>query len=568
MPNNPLPKNQQQIKLEKLNALRLRYVAQLPDKLARIKRVWGRYQDVDLSASALIANEAEKALRELSHTVHSLAGSGGTFGYTALSEVAKQLEAKLSLCDDSSHCSAADQAVIAALISELAVVVEQDANQLNDLSGDIALPAWEEPSSGQLVYLVEDDLALGGEIEQQLLSYGFTVKVFSDAVTAEQALLEFCPAAMIVDLNLPEGELAGARLASIYTLRFEDKTPLIFISARDDWAARLAAARAGGQVYLSKPLDFGELLNSLDAVGLWTDEEPYRVLVVDDELVLAQSYAAILQGAGMDAVVVDDVSSLVTLVSEFQPDLILMDVNMPECSGLEAAAVIRQKTEWISIPIVFLSTEDGISRQMEALQLGGDDFLKKPIGAEHLRMAVRTRIRRFRKLRSRMQVDTLSGLLNHATLKTRLKSEVSRCLRHNTSLVFAMLDLDHFKLVNDSYGHPVGDEVIKNVSRLLAQRLRQSDVVGRYGGEEFAVILPDTSMEAAQELMDELREQFATIKHRGKKGEFSCTFSVGLAAMPPYGDANELIDAADTALYRAKDEGRNRTCISDGSEPL
>ncbi|RLA41145.1 MAG: hypothetical protein DRQ64_03040 [Gammaproteobacteria bacterium] len=133
-------------------------------------------------------------------------------------------------------------------------------------------------------------------------------------------------------------------------------------------------------------------------------------------------------------------------------------------------------------------------------------------------------------------------------------------------MVFAMVGLDHFKGVNASYGHPVGDEVIKNVSRLLAQRLRQSDIVGRYGGEEFAIILPDTTLEAARVLMDDLREQFASIKHRCKKGEFSCTFSVGLAALPPYSEVNGLIDAADGALYRAKDEGRNRTCVSEGIE--
>ena len=568
MPKNQMSKGSGLTKQEKLHTLRLQYVAQLPARLALIKQIWEGYLANNQTNNSMGASTVEHAsvFNGLINSVHKLAGSGGTFGYTALSDVAKKLEAKLLPCLHSKYCSMTDRAVISALVSEMAIVIEQRVPERNALSTEVMLPAWELPPTGQLVYLVEDDFALGCEIEQQLLGYGYTVKVFSDAATAEQALLEFCPAAMIVDLKLPEGELAGARLARAYTLRFKDKTPLIFISARDDWAARLAAARAGGQVYLSKPLDFAELLNSLDAVGLWADEEPYRVLIVDDEVTLAQGYAAILQGAGMDAVVIKEVTSLITLVSEFQPDLILMDVNMPTCSGLEAAAVIRQKTEWISIPIVFLSTENDIDRQMEGLQQGGDDFLKKPIAADHLRMAVRTRIRRFRKLRSRMQVDTLSGLLNHATLKTRLKSEVSRCLRNGTSLVFAMIDLDDFKAVNDSYGHPVGDEVIKNVSRLLAQRLRQSDTVGRYGGEEFAIILPDTTLDAARVLMDELREQFATIKHRCKKDAFSCTFSVGLAALSDYSEANGLLDAADAALYRAKNEGRNRICMNGGSE--
>ncbi len=548
----------QATKLEKLHSLRLNYVEQLPSRLASVKRLWLDYQ-----VSARLAGlTSEETCKELIHQVHGLAGSGGTFGYTALSDVAKKLEAHLLSGGVSRSYSVEDRQVISALVDELAVAVEQGIPHRSELNTEAPLPIWDVPPGEQLVYLVEDDSDLSLDIAQRLEDYGYRIRVFGDAVSAEQALQEFCPAAMIVDLNLPEGELAGARLAQAYKLRFKDKTPLIFISARDDWTARLAAARAGGQVYIGKPLDFGELLNSLDAVGLWADEEPYRVLIVDDEAVLAQGYAAILQEVGMHTLLVDDVSSLITLVSEFQPDLILMDINMPECSGLDAAAVVRQKTEWLSIPIVFLSAESDADRQMEALRLGGDDFLVKPVSTEFLQMAVRMRIRRFRKLRSRMQVDTLSGLLNHATLKTRLEAEVSRSLRHDNSLVFAMIDLDNFKAVNDTYGHPVGDEVIKNISRLLAQRLRQSDIVGRYGGEEFGIILPDTSIAAAEELLDELREQFSTLKHRCKSGEFSCTFSVGLAAVPPSADVDELIDSADSALYRAKNEGRNRISVS------
>jgi len=545
-------------KLEKIAALRRRYVEQLPGKLALLNDQW------QICQSGLPADVTEDAFVDLKKRVHHLAGSGGTFGYAALSDVAKAMESALFSLEDDCQLTLADRELISTLLVDLSLAVDKGLADGVEMTSEFVLPLRGVPPPGQTVYLVEDDHSLGAEMEDQLLRYGYDVAVFSDAQSAEQALAEYSPAAMIVDLNLPEGELAGARLANAYKSTLQDKKPLIFISARDDWDARLAAARAGGQVYLTKPLDFSELLDSLDTVGLWWDEVPYKVMIVEDDLILAQSYAAILQAGGLEALVIEQVSNLISLVSEFQPDLILMDVNMPECSGLEAAGVIRQKAEWISIPIVFLSTENDINRQMEALQLGGDDFLKKPIGAEHLTAVVKMRIRRFRKLRSRMQLDTLSGLLNHATLKARLQTEISRSLRQDAHLTFAMIDLDDFKSVNDRFGHPVGDEVIKSVSRLLVQRLRHSDIVGRYGGEEFAVILPDTSLLAAQELMDELREQFSVINHRCKKGEFACTFSVGLAALPPYADVNGIIDAADSALYRAKDEGRNRTCINEG----
>ncbi len=547
-------------KLDKIAVLRRRYVEQLPAKLASLKDQW------QVCQSGLPTQGAEDAFKDLKKRVHHLAGSGGTFGYAALSDVAKAMESALFSLETASQLTIGDRQLISTLLTDLSLAVDKGLVEGVEMSREFVQPLRGVPPPGQTVYIVEDDASLGAEIEDQLLRYGYDVAVFCDALSAEKALSEYSPAAMVVDLNLPEGELAGARLAKAYKSRLQDKKPLIFISARDDWAARLAAARAGGQVYLTKPLDFSELLDSLDAVGMWWDEVPYKVLIVEDDLILAQSYAAILQAVGLEVLVAEEVSSLISLVSEFQPDLILMDVNMPECSGLEAAAVIRQKAEWISIPIVFLSTENDINRQMEALQLGGDDFLKKPIGAEHLTAVVKMRIRRFRKLRSRMQLDTLSGLLNHATLKARLHTEISRSLRQDSDLAFAMIDLDKFKSVNDRFGHPVGDEVIKSVSRLLVQRLRHSDIVGRYGGEEFAVILPDTSLLAAQELMDELREQFSVINHRCKKGEFACTFSVGLAALPPFTDVNGIIDAADSALYRAKAEGRNRTCINDGVE--
>ncbi|OUS12367.1 hypothetical protein A9Q89_05575 [Gammaproteobacteria bacterium 53_120_T64] len=548
----------QQKKRHALHTARLRYTEQLPGKLAALRAHWLQaYSNVD---NAPLEREA---FEQLKMTAHKLAGSGGTFGYMEISEVAKALELALLRLDTIGLCEPREHQRIAALIDKAGLVIDGVVARGAGHS-DSGLPATRPALGGQMVYIVDDDPSLGEEIEHQLRHYGYGTRLFGSGSAAELALGESCPAAMVVDLNLPEGELAGARLATAYQARFPGKVPLIFISARDDWSARLAAARAGGVVYLTKPLDFGELFASLDAVGLSWDEEPYRVIVVDDEEVLAEAYASILREMGIDVEVLQDVSKLMGLVVDFQPDLILMDVNMPQCSGLEAAAVIRQNTEWLSIPIVFLSTESDIARQMEALRLGGDDFLAKPVAPSHLVAAVVSRIRRFRKLRLRMEVDSLTGLLNHGTLKSALQAEYYRAARQQSDLVFAMIDLDNFKGVNDKHGHPVGDEVIKSISRLLVQRLRRSDIVGRYGGEEFAVILPDTSLAQAIVVLNELRELFAQVRHHSAEGDFSCTFSAGVSCLPAE-DGNILVQRADAALYQAKAEGRNR--ISSAVEP-
>lgn len=545
-----------QDKAEKFRQLQDDYTAQLPGKVAQLKQAW---QVVEVNSGR---NDvaSEDAFDQLKNVAHNLAGSAGTFGYGALSDVARELELVLARFDGFEACIVEDKEAISTFVFKVCDLVTQQPTRIELPQTETAQMEINRKPRDQLVYVVDDDPLLASEINDQLIHYGYEVQVFENSTQAERALKRQTPTAMVVDLGLPEGILAGADLINKYQSASSEKVPLIFISARDDWEARLAVVRAGGGVYLTKPVDFRQLLDGLDAVTEWQDEEPYRILIVDDERVLAEHYALVLTGGGMKTKVVGDITELLTAISEFQPDLILLDVFMPGCSGLEAAAVVRQKSELLSVPIVYLSTEVNLQQQMQALQSGGDDFLQKPISDEHLVGAVGIHVRRFRKLRSYMLMDALTGLLNHVTLKTRLESEVQRATRQKSTLVYAMIDIDHFKNVNDTYGHPVGDEVIKNLSRLLKQRLRKSDIAGRYGGEEFAVILPDTSLTSAQGVLNELREQFSVIKHRNK---FSCTFSVGLAASPPHMESNDLIKAADDALYLAKNSGRNCTRVSE-----
>ncbi len=159
--------------------------------------------------------------------------------------------------------------------------------------------------------------------------------------------------------------------------------------------------------------------------------------------------------------------------------------------------------------------------------------------------------------------DSLTGLLNHTAIKDQLSHEMSRAKRQGKPLSFAMVDIDHFKNVNDSYGHPVGDRVIKSLSRLLKQRLRENDLVGRYGGEEFAVILTDADGSTAMKVMDGIRNDFSQLLHLAENKEFSVTFSCGIADISNYPDMSKLADAADKALYKAKHAGRNQVKLAD-----
>jgi diguanylate cyclase (GGDEF)-like protein len=197
------------------------------------------------------------------------------------------------------------------------------------------------------------------------------------------------------------------------------------------------------------------------------------------------------------------------------------------------------------------------------MKFGGDDFLDKSIKPEHLISTISTRVVRYRELRALMMRDGLTGLLNHTTIKERLEQEVLRADRNGLPLSYIMIDIDHFKKVNDTYGHPTGDRVLKSLSQLFTQRLRRTDIIGRYGGEEFAIILPNTSINNALGVMEELRNSFENIRHRSNEEEFSVTFSCGIASFDRFKTQSELNEAADKALYIAKREGRNQTICSD-----
>jgi diguanylate cyclase (GGDEF)-like protein len=235
-----------------------------------------------------------------------------------------------------------------------------------------------------------------------------------------------------------------------------------------------------------------------------------------------------------------------------------MDMFMPGCTGVDAARVIRQHPEFLSIPIVYLSGDTNIPMQVEALRLGGDHFLTKPFNPVVLNAVVQSKIERYRTLRRAMLRDSLTGLFNHNTSKEKLATALRIAEAEQQPLSVAMIDIDHFKKVNDNYGHQVGDQVIRSMAWFLTQRLRRTDLVGRYGGEEFLLILPSTGADQTVEVLERIRHDFSLIKHPFNETWFNATFSCGVTQLQAGTSATDLIKQADEALYQAKHAGRNR----------
>jgi len=297
------------------------------------------------------------------------------------------------------------------------------------------------------------------------------------------------------------------------------------------------------------------------------EEAPYRALVVEDSITASKTIERTLAMCGIETLAISNPHEVLECLTRFQPDLILMDMFMPDCTGVEATRVIRQHPEFLSIPIVYLSGDSNVPMQVEALRLGGDQFLTKPFNPVVLNAIVQSKIERYRALRSAMLHDSLTGLFNHNTSKGKLATALQIAIAEQQPLSVAMIDIDHFKRINDSYGHQVGDHVIRSLAWFLRQRLRKSDLIGRYGGEEFLLVLPATDSNLAVEVLDRIRQDFSLIQHPFNETWFNVTFSAGIselrAPLQAQTSAEVLIKQADEALYNAKHAGRNCLVKSD-----
>ena len=534
------------------------FAQELPDRINEIEAIWNKLQmEWEMSA-----------LQELHRSVHNLVSNGKTFGYPELSIEAGALEQILkSLMQKEAAVDTLQSARILQQILELKKIsVEKTPVLTKDtVSAVVGENAFlPNPHESNLIFVVADDAEAAQELALQLRYYGYEVEVFNHLDKFRVAVQHNPNAIILMDVEFPEDKMGGIRVMEEIQRDLAQPARVIFISVHDDMAYRLGAVRAGSVAYFTKPINSTELIDQLDLITASQIQEPFRVLIVDDSPTVLAYHAAILEQAEMLVKAVSEPMKLLEILSDFNPDLILMDLYMPGCNGVELARVIRQMDGFLSTPIVYLSTENDFNTQHEAMSLRGDDFLVKPIDPAHLISAITSRVTRARSLRSLMIHDGLTGLLNHTAIKEELAREVVRSSRLNSPLSFALVDVDFFKKVNDAYGHAAGDRVIKSLARLLKQRLRETDIVGRYGGEEFAVIMNDTDATSAAKVIDEIRNVFSRLLHLSHDEEFSANFSCGIADLTHFSDVASLSEAADKALYQAKQRGRNKVVVNTG----
>lgn len=527
---------------ERLQELFIKYTKKLPSKLHELQEKW---QD-------LKQHYTKTKLEGFHREIHTLCGSAGTYGYVELSKSARNLEIYLKNLLD---C----EAISVEQISAISDLMQQLQNTTLTPDEGMFFSTDKAPNENKLIYVLDDDVNFVTELRNELFDSGYELQRVDNISDLIASIRQKEPVTLIVDVAYLNPE-AIQELQELQT-KYDIVVPLFCTATSGGITERLRAIHAGSSVFVRKPVDTFYLEKMLDQIVGLTTTEPFRILIVDDSPHLAEYYSFILQESGMTVRSLSHPLQTLDVIAEFRPDLLLLDIYMPECSGIELAAILRQEPKYTHIPIIFLSSEEDKFKQLAALNLGGDDFLTKPILPQHLVAAVKSRAKRAGILSSYMMRDSLTGLLNHSHILHQLEIELMRAQRHYHPLTFAMIDIDNFKQINDQYGHMIGDRVLKKLSELLTTRLRKSDYVGRYGGEEFAIILPNTKISAAKKIMEDLRKKFAQSHFVGENFDFTVSFSVGIASFAKIPNTQLLIEAADHALYKAKHGGRNRVVL-------
>lgn len=398
---------------DKLAALQRRYYEQLPDKIHQMESAWQNYN---------ADSHDQNLLEDLYRQAHTLMGTAGTFGAVNLSRAAKELDAFLKLVNENKTVPSEDEInVISRIIYHIKEQAEMAIHGTQLQNQDLHWQNYQiqKHADNNLIYIVDDDQLVLERLAAELDIIDFDVKTFTSIDEFFTACENQMPAVIIMDIVFPDETDNGIQVIKKLKEKYTVLPPIIFISVQASIDTRLAAMRTGASRFFEKPLNYKKLRATVEGLSARNPLDTYRVLIVDDSVVMSEYYATILNQVGIDTQVVNYPLTVLDTLQTYKPDLILMDLYMPECSGIELASVIRQDDDYVHTSIVFLSAEKDIDVQLNAIDVGADDFLTKPAKPEQLIATVVARVKRTRWL-NRIHNDLNNALRDNQYQKVAM----------------------------------------------------------------------------------------------------------------------------------------------------
>jgi diguanylate cyclase (GGDEF)-like protein len=545
---------------EQLDALRERFV----------EKTRGQLQDLSDMVER-IRNESalESDLSNIYQMLHRLAGSSGTFGFDALGKRARDLEQQVKplveLARETALSPESKASVIGPRFEEsvasLNALLDHEPRTPDPADDNVRaeeMPGHVESQDAGRLLIVWPEWADASEADN--LTRALKEEGFSADHATPEGLLSLLRADE-VSVVLCHDSLAGAVAERLQTYSGQPGghlVPFLTVNQDESFSRSYELAALGAFGTFTMPVDVPALGDRIERI-LSEQASMYggRVLIVDDDLELLEHYALVLETAGLSVRTISEPENLLQALSEFDPDIVFMDLRIGAFSGTTLARMIRFDARWIGLPIVYLSSEKDQTAQLEALSEGADEFITKPVSDHYLVNVSRVRCYRAKQLDKLISRDSLTGLLKHSLIKQEVQKEYARAKRSGYDSVVAMVDLDHFKRVNDTWGHRTRDQVIKALAQALRLKLRKTDVIGRYGGEEFLVVMPECRPEDARRVLQALCDHFAQLTFNAEDSQFRVTLSAGASDLLLYPDADTAMEAADQALYLRKSAGRN-----------
>ena len=302
----------------------------------------------------------------------------------------------------------------------------------------------------------------------------------------------------------------------------------------------------------------------MDEAGVLNQANGKHILIVDDNPLTLHRLGSFLKQQGYHITACKEPSETKDVLSVMMPDLIILDIILPEEDGYQLCKWIRQEPRLRYIPIIFVTARTDLCDKITGLKAGGDDYITKPFAPEEIAARIEVILQRMQVFHELSMRDDLTGTYNRRFFNERLSEEINRSGRNKRPFSIAVIDIDLFKNINDTYGHQVGDFILIQLVRFLQERLRRSDLVARLGGEEFVLLLPETTGNNAWLLTERLRQQLSETYFPYYEQvsrtyiDLQITVSAGIATFPDdTGSADALMELADKALYTAKAGGRN-----------